>query len=167
MVQTKNAKTAALIMVMAIILCSFVYKPDWALVGIAKGSAFTGRLAYPIFHASPIHAIVNSWCLLSIVFIYHITIWRILTAYIVAVLVPEFLLSDVPTVGLSCVCYTLLGSLIFDVKRKLYFNACMALYIAVGFFFPAVNAVIHIYGYLAGLIVGLPNAPLSCFRLKK
>lgn len=84
-----------------------------------------------------------------------------------AVAVPGFLLSDVPTVGLSCVCYFLLGSLIFEVRRKLYFMSCMALYIAVGFLFPSVNALIHLYGYLAGLVVGLLNAPLSCFRIKR
>ena len=84
-----------------------------------------------------------------------------------AVVVPGFLLSEVPTVGLSCVCYFLLGTLIFEVKRKLYFLFSTALYIAVGFLFPSVNALIHLYGYLAGLLVGLLNAPLSCFRIKR
>lgn len=158
------SKAASLIIAAVILLGSFIYVPDWSVIGVAKGCTFVPRIGYSFFHVSFIHALVNAWCLLSIVFIYDISIWRLLTAYIVAVCVPEFLLSDVPTVGMSCVCYTLLGSLIFEVKRKLYFLSCMALYIAPGFFFSGVNAFIHIYGYLAGLIVGLLNTPLSCFK---
>lgn len=158
------SKTASLIVSVAILIGSFVYIPDWSVVGVTKGCHFVARIGYSLLHVSFVHALVNAWCLLSIVFLYDISVWRLLTAYIVAVFVPEFLLSDVPTVGLSCVCYTLLGSLIFEVKRKLYFQFCMALYIAVGFFFPSVNALIHVYGYLAGLMVGLLNAPLSCFK---
>lgn len=174
MVRQKEAKNAALLTAVVIILMSFTYVPHWSRsilpplseVGVAVGSPVYPRLLYSFFHASPIHAVVNAWCLLCIVFLYDVSIWRMLTAYIVAVAVPGFLLSDLPTVGLSCICYFLLGSLIFEVKRKLYFMFCMALYIAVGFLFPSVNAVIHVYGYLAGLLVGLLNAPLSCFRRK-
>ena len=119
---------------------------------------------YPFFHASFLHAAVNVWCLLSIVFIHDVSLWRLLAAYVAAVLVPGFLLSDVPTVGLSCVCYFLLGSLLFEVERKMWFLFCMAIYIAVGFLLPSVNALVHLYGYLAGLMVGMLNAPLSCFR---
>ncbi len=164
MVPQKNAKITSLILAVILILEPFVFTPDWSSVGAAVRCSMTARMGYSFFHASVIHALVNVWCLLSVVFMYDISIWRMLTAYIVAVCVPEFLLSDVPTVGLSCICYTLLGSLIFEVRRKLYFQLSMALYIAVGFLFPSVNALIHIYGYLAGLIVGLLNAPLSCFR---
>lgn len=175
MVRQKEAKNAALLTAVVILLMSFTYVPDWSRgfmpplldVGVAVGSPLSARLLYSFFHASPVHAVVNAWCLLCIVFLYDVSIWRLLTAYIVAVGVPGFLLSEVPTVGLSCVCYVLLGSLIFEVKRKLYFLSCMALYIAVGFLFPSVNALIHLYGYLAGLVVGLLNAPLSCFRIKR
>lgn len=167
MVRQKEAKNAALLTAVVILLMSFTYVPDWSAVGVAEGCPLAARLVYSFFHASPVHAVVNAWCLLCIVFLYDVSVWRLLTAYIVAVAVPGFLLSEVPTVGLSCVCYFLLGSLIFEVKRKLYFLSCMALYIAVGFLFPSVNALIHLYGYLAGLVVGLLNAPLSCFRIKR
>lgn len=160
----KKAKNASLIIAGVILLGSFIYVPDWSVIGVAKECSFVARLGYSLFHVSFVHALVNAWCLLSIVFLYEISVWRLLIAYMVAVFVPEFLLSDVPTVGLSCMCYTLLGSLTFEVKRKLYFQFCMALYIAVGFFFPSVNAVIHIYGYIAGLMVGLINAPISCLK---
>lgn len=167
--KTKNpkAKIASLLTAVAILLMSFTYVPDWSSVGVAEGSPLAPRFVYPFFHASPLHAVVNAWCLLCIVFLYDVSVSRLLTAYIVAMAVPGVLLSEVPTVGLSCVCYFLLGTLIFQVKRKLYFLFSTALYIAVGFLFPSVNALIHLYGYLAGLLVGLLNAPLSCFRIKR
>lgn len=167
MVPQKEAKTAALLTAVLILLSAFIYVPDWKVVGVASGCNMPARLVYSFFHVSAIHAAVNAWCLLSIVFLYDVSISRLLTAYIAAVMVPGCLLSEVPTVGLSCICYFLIGSLIFEVRRKLMFIACSALYIAVGFFFSSVNAVIHVYGYLAGLLVGLLNAPLSCFHLKK
>ena len=113
MVQEKKAKTASLIIAVVILLGSFIYVPDWSVIGVSKGCSLVARMGYSLFHVSLFHALINAWCLLGIVFLYDISIWRLLTAYIVAVLVPEFLLSDVPTVGLSCVCYVLLGSLIF------------------------------------------------------
>lgn len=118
MVRQKEAKNAALLTAVVILLMSFTYVPDWSAVGVAEGCPLAARLVYSFFHASPVHAVVNAWCLLCIVFLYDVSIWRLLTAYIVAVAVPGFLLSEVPTVGLSCVCYFLLGSLIFEVKRK-------------------------------------------------
>lgn len=167
--KTKNAeaKNASLLTAVVILIMSFIYIPDWSMIGVAEDCPLAARFVYSFFHASPLHAFVNAWCLICIVFLYDVSIWRLLTAYIVAVVVPGCLLSEVPTVGLSCVCYFLLGSLIFEVKRKLYFVSCTALYIAVGFLFPSVNAVIHLYGYLAGLVVGLLNAPLSCFRIPR
>lgn len=172
MVRTKTsenapAKTAAILTAVVILLMSLTCVPDWSMVGVARCSPLAARFVYPFFHAGLLHAAVNAWCFLSIVFLYDVSAWRLLTAYIVAVVVPGFLLSEVPTVGLSCICFFLLGSLIFEVRRKLYFMSCMALYIAVGFLFPSVNALIHLYGYLAGLLVGLLNAPLSCFQRKK
>lgn len=162
MVSNKNAKAVALIISATIFLASFIYIPDWNIVGLHRGSPFLARLGYSLFHVSPIHALLNAWCLLSIVFTHNISSWRFLTAYIVAIAVPEGLLSEIPTVGLSCVCFALLGSITFEVRRKIYFQFCMATYIAVGFLFPSVNAMLHLYSYLAGLFVGLLNAPLIC-----
>ncbi|MCM1077766.1 MAG: rhomboid family intramembrane serine protease [Bacteroides sp.] len=167
MVHQKEAKDTALMTAAVILVMSFIFVPDWSAVGVARCCPLAARFVYPFFHASPIHAAINAWCLLSIVFLYDVSLWRLLTAYIAAVVVPVSLLSDVPTVGLSCVDYFLLGSLIFQVRRRLWFLSCMALYIAVGFLFPSVNALIHVYGYLAGLLVGLLNATLSCFHLRK
>lgn len=163
MVREKTAKTATLIVSVFILVASFI-TVDWNVVGIANRCPLTCRFFYPFFHANIIHAIVNVWCLLCIVFLYDISGLRLLISYLLSVFVPDFLLNDIPTIGLSCVCYTLLGSLSFSVRRKLYFQFCMALYITVGFFLPSVNGEIHVYGYIAGLIVGFLTYMRSCFR---
>lgn len=167
MVCKKEAKTAALLSAAVIILISLIYVPDWTVIGVAKDSNLATRFVYSFFHTSIIHALINIWCFLSIMFLYDLSMWRLIIAYLVAVAVPEFVLTDVPTVGLSCICYFLLGSLIFDVKHKINFTICIVSYIAIGFLFQSVNPLIHLYGYLAGLLVGLLNAPISCFHLKK
>lgn len=164
MVREKKAKTATLLIVIIILIGSFISVPDWSIIGVTKDCALLSRVGYSFFHVTPIHAAINAWCLICIVFRYDISLVRLLVAYMVAVAVPQFVLSAVPTVGMSCVCYVLLGSLSFEVKRKLYYQLCIAPYIVVGFMFPSVNAAIHVYGYISGLMVGVLNAPLSCLK---
>lgn len=164
MVQKKNAKTITLVVSAVVIISSFVYVPDWSVIGVSEGCSLLARFGYSFFHTSPVHAFVNVWCLLCIVFLYDISVWRLLGAYIAAITVPEFLLSEIPTVGLSCVCYTLLGSLSFCVKRKLYFQLCIIAYIAIGFLFPSVNSAIHVYGYLTGIFAGTVLFFIRCAR---
>lgn len=158
------SKSISLVVAVTILAGTLVYVPDWSVVGVFRDCPLIARFGYSFFHSSVLHAFVNAWCLLGIVFLYDVSPWRLLSAYIIAVFVPDIALSDIPTVGLSCICYTLLGSLSFEVRRKMYFQLCMILYIAVGFLFSTVNVAIHVYGYAAGLIVGLLNLTLSCLR---
>lgn len=167
MVQTKRrfAKAFTLTASALMLAGSFMGDGLWHELGAVKGCGIVERLCYPAVHASPLHALVNVWCLISVVFIHDITMWRLLIAYITAAAVPDFALSsEMPTVGLSTMCYALLGSLSWEVRRKIYFQAWMAFYIGVGFLFPNVNAMIHVYGYAAGLMVGFLNAPVSCVK---
>ena len=157
-------KTTGLLIALFIILSAMIYVPDWKVVGVSHGCGIAQRLGYSLFHASIIHACINAWCLLSILFLYDVTWKRILLAFIIAIVVPDFVLSSTPTVGLSAVCFALLGMIAFDVKRKLYYNGCMAAYIVLGFLFPFVNGWLHLYSYVAGLLVGLLNMPIQCKR---
>lgn len=162
MVCGKIEKTTGLLIVAYILLSSMIYVPDWSVVGVSIGCDFLQRIGYSFFHASFLHAAINAWCFVSILFLYKVTWLRIIVAYAIAVSVPDFVLSSTPTVGLSAVCFVLLGSITFQVKRKLYYNVCMALYIAIGFLFPLVNGWLHLYSYVAGLIVGFINMPIPC-----
>lgn len=162
MVCRKIEKVAGLLIALFVLVSALICVPDWNTVGISRGCGDLQRLGYSFFHASFLHAAVNTWCLLSILFMYEITWQRMAMAYLIAVTVPDFVLSLTPTVGLSAVCFALLGSIAFQVERKLYYNGCMALCIALGFFFPLVNGWLHLYSYVAGLFVGFINMPIPC-----
>ena len=162
MVPRKIQKAAGLWIALVIILSAIFFVPDWNVVGVTKGSTIAQRLGYSLFHASLFHACINAWCLLSILFLYDVTWMRLSLAFLIAVAVPDFVLSSTPTVGLSAVCFALLGMIAYDVKRKIYYNACMATYLTLGFIFPMVNGWLHLYSYAAGLLVGLLNMPIQC-----
>lgn len=165
----KMEKVAALVIGATVVLLSFA-PTDWYTVGIYGGCGLQGRFLYSFYHANILHATLNAWCLLSLVFIYDITIWRLLLAYAIAIFIPVDTLavfSDsmaTPTVGLSAVVFILFGSISFEVRRKWYYQAWMWLYLFVGFLFPNTNAWLHLYCYLAGLVVALLNKPVKSRR---
>lgn len=154
-------KTTGLLVVAGILASALIYVPDWDVVGVTDGCDIFQRLCYPFFHSSLLHAIANAWCFVSILFLYNVSWRRMAAAYVIAVTVPDFTLTSIPTVGLSAVCFALFGLIAFQVKRKLYYNGCMALYITLGFIFPLVNGWIHLYCYAAGLFVGFITGPIK------
>lgn len=182
MVRTAKTKTTALVLVFICLIVSVLTSVlDGFPIenyGICKGSPILARLVYSFFHASIPHALINCWCLLSIIFIYDISISSLIIAYITAVTFPIDTLSSVfsgfpaetPTVGLSAVCFSLLGQIAFQVRRKRLFHTWVLSFIAIGFILPQLcavcgyaittpNNILHIYCYVAGLLVGFLNSP--------
>lgn len=157
----KTTKVAALLISIMVLCLTFQNISDWSAVGIHIGCGFKQRLLYSFCHVNLIHAMLNAWCMLSIVFIYDIKIFRFLYAYIIAAAVPSFCLSEIPTVGLSGVVFVLFGSISFEVGKKAYYQLWMLAYLIAGFFFPNTNAWIHIYCYLAGCVLALFNKPIK------
>lgn len=163
MVRRKEAKITALLVVgFSLILCFLdVSFPD---VGIFREGRQYARLTYHFFHVSVLHWFANAWCLLSLFFIYEMSLKNLLTAYVFASLVPMCVFPAssfaVPTVGLSGVCFVLMGRIALFVERKLYYQAWLVFYLAVGFLFPGSNGWLHLYCYIAGLFVGFLNKPL-------
>jgi len=102
-------------------------------------------------HTSLLHAALNVWCLWVLVFYYGIGSLRIALAYIIAVCEPSLLLPSEPTIGLSGVCFALLGMNTFHVKRKLYWSKWMFFYLVVGFFLPCVSGGVHLWCFSIGL----------------
>lgn len=156
---TKKASKAASLIVSILVL--LIHVSDCSSVGAYKGCGLPCRLLYPLHHANLLHATLNAWCLLSVIFIYEIPLFRLILAYIAAVCVPSFCLSDIPTVGLSCIVFVLFGSISFEVKRKAYYQLWMLAYLVAGFFLPNTNALVHLYCYLAGVAVALVNKPIK------
>lgn len=162
MVSQKITKIASLVIALFVLISPFISVDDWGVVGVASNSPLINRLFYHFFHASFIHAVVNAWCLISVVFLFNISFARFASAFIIASVVPGLFLSDIPTVGLSCVCFALLGLISFFTAKPLYWIAYFFSLIAIGSFFSGVNAAIHLYGFVAGIVGALFSSPLSC-----
>lgn len=161
MVKKKAAKATSLLVSILMFCFSLQDIVDWSAVGIFTGCRLGCRFSYPFYHVGVLHALLNAWCLLSVVFIYDISLLRLCFAYIIAVLVPSFCLSNIPTVGLSGIVFALFGSISFEVERKVYYQLWMIVYLIIGFLFPNTNAWVHLYSYLAGCMVALLNKPVK------
>lgn len=164
--QRKKEKTTALLLAAVIVALSLTGFSCQYPFGICPGGTWTGRFLYPFFHASILHAVLNVWCLVCLVFVYDIKLSRILMAYLGAVTFPADALSQflpipaVQTVGLSGVVFFLFGSISFEVERRLYYLSWMLFYLAIGFLFPHTNGWLHLYCYLCGVILAVLNYPI-------
>lgn len=152
MERRKVAKIVSLILSLLIFCLLIVDVTNWANVGVYKGCNIAQRLSYSFFHANLLHAFLNVWCFLSVVFFFRISIYRLILSYIIAITIPTFCLSTTATVGLSAMVYFLFGSISFTVKNKLRYHFWIFLYIAIGFFTPNTNTIIHLYCYLIGVV---------------
>ena len=157
----KAAKAMSLLVSILVFCLSLQDMTDWYAVGIYTGCGLGCRMLYPFYHANVLHATLNAWCLLSVIFIYDISLWRVSLSYIIAVTIPSFCLSGIPTVGLSGVVFALFGSISFEVQRKAYYQLWMLAYLVAGFLFPNTNALVHLYCYMAGGAVALLNKPVK------
>ncbi len=157
----KAAKAMSLLVSILVFCLSLQDMTDWYAVGIYTGCGLGCRMLYPFYHANVLHATLNAWCLLSVIFIYDISLWRFFLSYIIAVTIPSFCLSGIPTVGLSGVVFALFGSISFEVQRKAYYQLWMLAYLVAGFLFPNTNALVHLYCYMVGGAVALLNKPVK------
>lgn len=154
-------------MIVAVVIVLRLLAVPSTEVGLYVGAPWWHRLTYQFFHAGWIHLAVNCWALLCIVFLYEIDLKMLLGALAAAASFPCGLLAPLystpmlTTIGLSGMCYALLGRYSFGVKRKLYYQLWWAFFIGIGFFFPSVNAILHLYCYLCGLLLALLNKPFT------
>lgn len=159
MVRRTEAKISALVLSAAVLVLSLV-NVNADMVGIAREGAPIARFIYPFFHANIFHAMLNAWCLLTMIFMYDMRLWHMVVAYVISISVPSVFLSTTPTVGLSGVCFSMMGILTFIVMRKWFFFLWCAAAIGIGFLLsPIVSARLHFYCYVAGLLIGFLNYP--------
>jgi len=169
MVRRKEAQAMSLLIVSAAVVLYCIHIPVLD-VGLYPGAPFVHRVLYQFFHASWLHLVVNCWALLSIVFCYRITWPMMLSCFLIAASYPvnhlEFLYGGtvLPTIGLSGLCYALLGRYSWQfsgfIKRRLIYHCWFAVFIGIGFFFPQSNAWLHLYCYLCGVLLAQLNRPI-------
>lgn len=127
--------------------------------GIYRHADIIARSVYPFLHVNFLHALCNAWCLLSIVFCYNATLGQMMTAYGVAITVPSGLLCDTPTVGMSGLCFALMGVVMQRVRRKRLLHLWVLAFIAMGLLFPNVNVQLHLYCFYLGIVLGFLFVP--------
>lgn len=145
----KNAKTASLIIVIALIVLHIADIPTM-YVAYYNDSPFYTRLTYQLFHATWLHLAINVWTFLSAVFFYNIRMSALVTAFIIAATAP---IPDIPTIGLSGVVFALFGFISFRFRNKLFYHTWMMFFIVAGFFFPHINAMLHLHCYLTAILI--------------
>jgi membrane associated rhomboid family serine protease len=164
----KAEKVAALATAAVVLAVSLLPLRDIAAWGIRPHCTLVNRLTYHFIHANIFHAVLNAWCFVAVVFVYRITRWHLLAAYVIASSVPCGLLAHIssftPTVGLSGIVFALFGSVSFQVKRRLYWQSWMLAYLLIGLAIPNCNAFLHIWCYALGLGVALLNKPIAVCR---
>lgn len=154
MVRRKKTKIATLVLAFGLVLV-YAFTRDY--IGWSDGSPAYARFLYQLFHASWLHVLLNSWAFVSVVFLYDFSFVKILLAYVASAFMPA---PDINTIGFSGVCFALFGMASFLSENKLRFHFWIAIYILIGWFFNA-NATLHLYCYLAGLLVGWLNSPVK------
>lgn len=161
MVSEKTTKVIALSIVVAILALS-IASPDFSVVGISRGASWRARLAYPFFHVNLLHCLFNAWTLLAVAFLLRPKPIMLMMSYIIAISIPTLCLSEVPTVGLSGVIFSLCGYAATIVRTTKLWLWVMAVNIAVGFVIPCINGWVHAYCFSCGLLVGLLIMPIPC-----
>ena len=164
MVQGKKEKITILILSAVILLLCLC---PVGIVGLHEDSSVYERLLYPFFHANIFHALLNIWCILSIVFRYKIS-WRdLLASYIIAISYPDNFLNSQTIVGFSGVCFAALGVLSFRVERRAFFQISIWAFVCLGVFFQNIAAGLHAYCLIMGLFISIFNTPINELWQKK
>lgn len=122
--------------------------------GATASSGIMHRMAYPFCHAGILHALTNAWCIVAVTRSYRMSVSALMTAYAIAVLVPPFVLSSTPTMGLSGACFAIIGLSVWKVARKLFFLSCALALIGATGLFSNVAAALHLWCLLAGAAAG-------------
>ena len=149
-------KSIALVFALLIVVLSFFDLSEW---GICDSCNNCNRLLYPFAHSGIVHASMNAFGLLSAVFGFGVGWVCLVVAYVVAVLVPGFCFTNLPTIGASGMVYFLFALISFKVRDKWLYQLWMFGFIGIGFLFPAINSILHLYCYVAGLFFALVTKP--------
>ena len=163
MVRKTKKKISALVLTLIVVVLS-VFPEVRDVLALESGCPWYIRLGYPLAHANIFHALANCWCLLSLFFNYELSWKKLMVSYIIAVSVPSVLLAGSKVVGASGLCFSLMGMVAFRVNRKLYFQCWVIAFLVSGFLFSMVAVWVHVYCYLAGMVVGLFITPLNLIR---
>ena len=148
----KHEKTKILSFVLsAVIIVVSLLDIDFSHYALSPLNSPFGNIAYHFFHVNILHAIVNVWCLLGIVFFYKIRVRDFIIAFAVAASFPTQL-CIAPSVGLSGMLYALMGLIMPQVYSRTYFIACLVLWNVVAWIVGGFGVEVHAYCFVVALL---------------
>ena len=139
-------------------------------VGILSGGPFWCRLVHPFVHAGVLHALLNVYVFLQLVFFFPVRLRHLLLAYLVSCSCPSMLALWSPSLfhglflhgscvaGLSGVVFFLLGFVLRRVARPLRFCMVLLGWQLFGMAFGTVAVGMHLYCFAAGVLMGVKTA---------
>lgn len=147
-------KEAQALTLLVVLLClgMLVVSPDMDNVSLIKDAPWWRRVVYVFCHANVVHLGMNVWAILYLVFLFRVDIWMLLLAVLSAMVVPDILIGNVPTVGLSGVVFFILGGIVNIVSNKYKYLLSNFVFIAMGLVLPHIAWGIHLWCFLCGLI---------------
>ena len=159
--QGRDAAKAASLGVGGIVMAVAILSPHATPtigLGIYAGAPLYARLLHPLVHTGLIHAVLNVYVWLQIVFFCPIRLRHLITAWIIACSCPTVIATlgaayTNHVVGLSGVIYALLGAQMTRAKNMLSYNLWIAAYLITGWFIGGIAVVFHLYCYLAGIFM--------------
>ena len=133
-------------------------------VGILPGGPLWCRLVHPFVHAGVLHALLNVYVFLQLVFFFPLRCRHLLFAYLVACSCPVTVavwgggvsgLSVTGVVGLSGMEYVLMGWVMPGVPCRWRFNMQLFLWMSAGLVTGGVAVGFHLYCYLLGVVAAM------------
>ena len=164
-----HAKAAALGIsgiVMATAILSPCGTPNMG-IGLYIGAPLYARLLHPLVHTGLVHAILNVYVWLQIVFFCPIRLRHLFTAWLITCCCPTAIAtlgaaSTDHVVGLSGIIYVLLGTQMNRARDRVSYNIWIATYLFMGWLIGGIAVAFHLYCYLMGIIIR--SAEVQKFR---
>lgn len=148
----KHEKTKILSFVLsAVIIVVSLLDIDISHYALSPLNSPLGNLSYHFFHVNVFHAITNVWCLLGIVFFYKVRVRDFIIAFAVAASIPTQL-CIAPSVGLSGMLYALMGLIMPQVSRKIYFISWFAVWNILALIIGGSAVEVHTYCFAVALL---------------
>lgn len=152
--------TSLIICIILVMVFMWPSSTDWLqCYGLTSTSALTNRVLYLTLHANALHLSINMYAFLILSFLSRARSWNLFASALIAVTIPNALLSGVPMVGFSTVIYAMTGMiLVSDSRWKVLVAANVSIMMIQGLLI-GIAWLPHLYCFAAGLLVGLVFTP--------
>lgn len=120
--------------------------------GLMLGSPLWVRFTYQFVHANIWHLLANAYCIILLAFNMHQDLKSLIVSYLISCTIPVF--DYTPIVGVSGLCFALMGWNTWRVARKWYYLAWLSAFIVIGFIVPRFAGFTHFWCALWGLVIG-------------